>query len=156
MNVRELMTVDPEACTPQDTLNLAGQIMRRRRCGFVPVVDSLATKQVIGVLTDRDIALYLTQADAQATQVKVDACMTKESKTVAPDAELEEAARTMEQHAVHRLPVVDDGKLVGVLSLKDIARAARKEWAGTGPRRVEQQMVDIMEAIAAAQATRTD
>ena len=56
MTVRELMTVDPEACTPQDTLNLAGQIMRRRRCGFVPVVDSRATKQVIGVLTDRDVA----------------------------------------------------------------------------------------------------
>jgi CBS domain-containing protein len=52
------------------------------------------------------------------------------------------------------LPVVEDGKLIGILSLKDIARAARKEWAGTGPRRAEQQMVDIMEAIAAAQATR--
>ena len=156
MNVRELMTVDPEACTPQDTLTLVGQIMRRRRCGFVPVVDSQATKQVIGVLTDRDIALYLTQADAQATQVTVGACMTKEPNTVTPEAELEEAARIMEQHAVHRLPVVEGGKLAGILSLKDIARAARKEWAGIGPRRAEQQMVDILEAIAAAQTARRE
>ena len=148
MNVRELMTADPDACTPQDTLGFAGRIMRRRRCGFVPVIDSRATKQVIGVLTDRDIALCLTQADVQASRVTVADCMTKEPKTVAPEAELEEAARVMEQHAVHRLPVVEDGKLVGILSLKDIARAARKEWAGTGPRRTEQQMADIIAAQA--------
>jgi CBS domain-containing protein len=154
MNVQELMTTDPEACAPRDTLNVSGEIMRRRRCGFVPVVDSQATKQVIGVLTDRDIALYLTRTDAQATQVQVEACMTKEPKTISPEAELEEAARIMEQHAVHRLPVVENGRLVGILSLKDIARAARKEWAGTGPRRAEQQMVDIIEAIAAAQTAR--
>jgi CBS domain-containing protein len=154
MTVRELMTAEPQACAPQDTLAAAGRIMRRRRCGFVPVVDHRATGRVVGVLTDRDIALYLTQADARASEVTVEACMTKEPRTVAPDAELEEAARIMEQHAVHRLPVVEDGKLVGVLSLKDIARAARKEWAGVGPRRAEQQMVDILEAIAAAQAAR--
>lgn len=156
MNVQELMTTDPQACTPQDTLDVAGEIMRRRRCGFVPIIDSQATQRVIGVLTDRDIALYLTQIHAWATGVKVEACMTKEPKTVSPEAELEEAARIMEQYAVHRLPVVANGKLVGVLSLKDIARAAQKEWAGIGPRRAEQQMVDIMEAIAAAQATRRE
>ena len=156
MNVRELMTTDPAACTPEDTLTLAGHIMRQRRCGFVPVVDGQTTKRVIGVLTDRDIALYLTQTDVRAAQVKVEACMTKAPSTTAPEAELEEAARIMEQHAVHRLPVVEAGKLAGVLSLKDIARAARREWAGTGPRRAEQQMGDILEAIAAAQATRKD
>ena len=154
MNVRELMTPDPEVCIPQDTLDVVGKIMRGRRCGFVPVVDSQATKRVVGVLTDRDIALYLTQTDARATRVKVETCMTKEPHTVAPEAELEEAARVMEQSAVHRLPVVEEGRLVGILSLKDIARAARKEWAGTGPRRAEQQMVDILEAIAAAQTAR--
>jgi CBS domain-containing protein len=156
MNVRELMTTDPEACAPQDTLDVAGRIMRQRRCGFVPVIDSQATKRMVGVLTDRDIALYLTQAGARASEVEVGACMTKEPHTVAPDAELEEAARIMEQHAVHRLPVVEHDRLVGILSLKDIARAAREEWAGTGPRRAEQQMVDIIEAIAAAQTARRD
>ena len=156
MNVRELMTADPEACTPEDTLDLAGQLMRRRRCGFIPVVESQATQRMVGVLTDRDIALYLTQTDARAAGVQVAACMTKEPKTVAPEAELEEAARIMEQYAVHRLPVVEQDRLVGILSLKDIARAARKEWAGTGPRRAEQQMVDIIEAIAAAQTARKD
>lgn len=95
MNVRELMTTDPEACTPQDTLDVAGQIPRRRRCGFVPVVDSQTTQRVIGVLTDRDIALYLTQTHAWATGVKIEACMTKEPKTVAPEAELEEAAHPL-------------------------------------------------------------
>lgn len=154
MEVRELMVADPEACSPWDTCDVAGEIMRRRRCGFVPVVESQTTKRVIGVLTDRDIALYLTRANAQANQVPVEACMTKEPRVIAPDADLEDAAKIMEEIAVHRLPVVEDGRLVGVLSLKDIALAARKQWAYSGPHVAERQMTEIIEAIAAAQSVR--
>lgn len=154
MQVRDLMTPEPEACTPRDMCDVAGALMRRRRCGFVPVVDSHAAKRVIGVLTDRDIALYLTRTDTPASQASVEDCMTKDPTVVAPDADLTEAAQLMEQIAVHRLPVVDGGRLVGVLSLKDIALAARKEWARPGSHLAEQQMKEILEAIAAAQAAR--
>ncbi|MBI4597730.1 MAG: CBS domain-containing protein [Candidatus Omnitrophica bacterium] len=152
MQVRELMTANPEACCPFDTCDLVGEIMRRRRCGFVPVVDSQTTKQVVGVVTDRDIALFLTKTPTLANQVRVEACMSRDPKVIAPDADLREAAQAMEQCAVHRLPVVDGGRLVGVLSLNDIALAARKEWSRTGVHLAEQQMKDVLEAIAAAQA----
>ena len=155
MNVRELMTADPEACTPDDTLDIAADIMRRRRCGLVPVVDGQATKQVLGVLTDRDIMLYLTRTNAPAHDVRVEACMTRNPTVIAPNADLTEAAQVMEQLAVHRLPVVEHGRLVGVLSLKDIAWRANREWAQVGAHVAEQQMKEILEAIAATEVTKT-
>jgi len=154
MNARELMTADPEACVPSDTLDVAGEIMRRRRCGFLPVVDSQDTKRVVGVVTDRDIALYLTRTSTPANRVSVELCMSKDPKVIGPEAELTEAAQAMEEFAVHRLPVVEGGKLVGVLSLKDIALVARKEWGRLGTHIAEQQMRDILEAIAATQTAR--
>lgn len=150
MQVRELMTKTPEACLAQESCAAAIEIMRRRRCGFVPVVESQATQRVVGVVTDRDIVLHLGRVDRPASQVAVEACMTGDVKTTAPDADLQEAARIMEEAAVHRLPVVEEGRLVGVLSLKDIALAARRQWAYSGPHVAERQMTEIIEAIAAA------
>ena len=150
MRVSELMTSQPEACTPWDTCDVAGEIMRRRRCGFVPVIESQEMRHVVGVLTDRDLAMYLTRTNASANQVAVETVMTREPITIDPDADLGEAARLMETIAVHRLPVVKDSQLVGVLSLKDIALVARKQWAYSGPHIAERQMTEIIEAIAAA------
>lgn len=150
MQVRDLMTPDPAACLPTDSCAAAGELMRLRRCGCLPVVEDRATQRVVGIVTDRDVALHLAQADRPASQVPVQACMTGDPKTVGPEEELEEAAAAMEAIAVHRLPVVERGRLVGVLSLKDIARAARRQWARSGPNVAERQMTEIIEAIAAA------
>ena len=150
MHIRELMTADPEACLPSDSCATAVAIMRRRNCGFVPVVDSQATKRLIGVVTDRDIALHLGQADDEADDVPVKACMTRHVKSTAPSANLNDAAKLMEQFAVHRLPVVENGRLVGVLSLKDIAVAADKRWAYPESSTAEQKLGEIVEAIASA------
>lgn len=150
MIVRELMTADPETCVAEDSAAAAGEIMRRRKCGFVPVVESRGAGQVVGVVTDRDVLLHLVRVNRPAAAVRVADCLTRPAITVAPEAELEEAARLMEAGAVHRLPVVDQGRLVGVLSVKDIALAARRQWALAGPHVVERQMSDIVEAIAAA------
>lgn len=150
MTVQELMSTNPEACVAEDSGAVAGEIMRRRRCGFVPVVESRAGGGVVGVVTDRDLLLCLVGTNQPASALKVAACMTRPAITVAPEAELEEAARLMETAAVHRLPVVSQNRLVGVLSLKDIALAAQRQWALAGPHVVERQMSDIVEAIAAA------
>ncbi len=150
MRVRELMTADPEACVPTDSCAVAGSIMLRRNCGFVPIVESHLTKQVVGVVTDRDLALHLVQADDEADDIPVKACMSSPVKTIAAEADVIEAATLMEASAIHRLPVLDGDRLVGVLSLKDIALAARKEWPTTRPHVLEQQVTDIIEAIASA------
>jgi len=156
MQIRELMTSNPAACVPPDSCATALELMRRRACGFLPVVDAQAAKRVVGVVTDRDIALRLGQMDLPASQVTVASCMTSDPKTTTPQTELEDAAKIMEAAAVHRLPVIEDGRLVGVLSLKDIALAARKQWAYSGPHVAERQMTEIIEAIAARQSPRKE
>ncbi|MBI4597726.1 MAG: CBS domain-containing protein [Candidatus Omnitrophica bacterium] len=150
MHIRELMTAEPEACLATESCAVVIGIMRRRNCGFVPVVDSHATKKIVGVVTDRDIALALGEANKLSSEVRVAECMMKRVKTIAPDATLEEAAKLMEQFAIHRLPVVEHGRLIGVLSLKDIAVAADKQWAYSESRTAEQKLGEIVEAIASA------
>lgn len=150
MLVRELMTAKVAACLATDSCAVAGEIMAQWKCGFVPVVDSYGSKRVIGVVTDRDLLLHLVAVDRSPNNALVSECMTKTVKGVAPDAELEDAAKIMEEAAVHRLPVIENGRLVGALSVKDIALVARKQWAYSGPHVAERQMTEIVEAIAAA------
>ena len=152
MKVGELMTKDPEACVQTDSCAAALEIMKRRDCGFVPVVHNHRTREVTGVVTDRDIALHFEKLSRPASEVPVSGCMTKDVKTIAPTAGLNEAAKLMEQFAIHRLPVVEHGRLVGVLSLKDIAVAADKRWAYPESRSAEQKLGEIVEAIASARS----
>lgn len=149
MQIHELMTKDPEACLATESCADAVAIMQRRNCGFVPVVDSHATKRVVGVVTDRDIALHLGRADDEADDVPLKACMTQEVKSIGPNADLNEAASLLERYAIHRLPVVDNGRMVGVLSLADIARATDERMGFRDWREAEQKVTEIVEAIAA-------
>ena len=150
MRVRDLMSVDPATCLPADSCGAALTLMASRRCGFLPVIDGPESRRVVGVVTDRDIAMHLGRHDAPASAIPVEACMSRGVCTVGPDEDLEQAVALMETGAFHRLPVVDRGCAVGVLSLKDLARVARQEWSHAGPHMVERQLAEIIEAIAAA------
>jgi len=150
MRIWELMTANAKACIPETSCATAGEIMRRRQCGFVPIVDSLRTKRVIGVVTDRDILLQLVRLDRSASQVTVKACMTSAPETISSEANLEEAVQVMKHSAVRRLPVIERGKLVGVLSLQDIVLAAHRQWAYIGSHVTDQHVTEILEAIAVA------
>ncbi len=149
MKVSECMTTDTSVCVAESSCAAAGELMRQRQCGFMPIVDSLKTKRVIGVVTDRDLMLHLVR-QPPARHVPVKVCMTKAPTMISSDANLEEAVEVMKRAAVRQLPVVDDGKLVGVLSLLDIALAVRRQWAYAGPNVTEQHVTEIIEAIAVA------
>ncbi len=150
MQIREIMTPDTKACLPEKSCAVAGKIMRRRQCGFLPVVDSLTTKRVTGVVTDRAIMLHLVDLDLPASAVAVKDCMMGVPPMISPDADLEVAVRVMKKEAVDRLPVIDQGRLVGVLSLQDIVLAAHRQWAYVGPHVTEQCVTEILEAMAIA------
>lgn len=126
MQVRELMTQDPEACLAADSRGTALAIMRRRDCVVIPIVESHATKRVIGVVTDRDIARHLERVNRPADIMPVEGCMKKNIRTIAPDASLEEAVKLMKQSPIHCLVVVENERLVGVLSLKNLVAAEQK------------------------------
>jgi CBS domain-containing protein len=126
MKVAELMVEEVTACSPDDALNRAAQIMWENDCGCVPVVDRAA--RLIAMLTDRDICMAAYTRGRTLRDIKVSAAMSSELFACKPDDDLLEAQKMMRERQVRRLPVSDDkGRLVGVLSLNDVARAiARK------------------------------
>jgi len=150
MQIRELMTPTAKACVPEDSCVAAGTIMRRQQCGFVPIVESQRTKRVVGVVTARDMALCLVRLGRAARRVTMQVCMTRSAETIASEASLEEAVRVMKRAAVRRLPVIERGKFVGVLSLQDIALASRRQWAYVGSSMSDQHITGILEAIGVA------
>ena len=150
MHVHELMTPDPKVCLPTDGCATVGEIMRRRNCGFVPVVDDHVERHVVGVVTDRDLALFLTRDERPAREIPVEECMTRQVETIGPESTLDDAAKMMKCFSVHRLPVVKDDRLIGVLSLTDIA-VATDDRKGYGDwLEAEEKLMEITETLAAS------
>ena len=124
MKVEELMTRDAERCGPRDALDEAAERMWRHDCGFLPVVDG---GRLVGVLTDRDVCLFGRAGGRRLAQPKVGDAMTRRARTCSPQDTLAQALGQMREHRVRRLPVADAAdRLVGVLSLDDLAREAAR------------------------------
>ncbi|MDQ4048922.1 MAG: CBS domain-containing protein [Actinomycetota bacterium] len=118
-SVNEVMTHDPQIVNAGDTLAEAARVMREADVGPVLVVDDGGA--VAGILTDRDIVVRAVAdgRDPRSTPVR-EAC-SADLVTLTPDGDLDDAARLMREHDVRRLPVVQDGRPVGILSLGDLA-----------------------------------
>jgi CBS domain-containing protein len=112
------MTMSPTTLPPDQTVTAAARIMEAENVGDVIVCEN---GQVRGVVTDRDVTIRAVARglDPKATALR-DIC-SDDPVTVSSEAKLAEAAEVMSQHAVRRLPVVDDERLVGVVSLGDVA-----------------------------------
>lgn len=125
MKVSEMMTRDVASCRPADTLERAAQIMWERDCGCVPVVDAEDTLH--GMLTDRDVAMAAYTKGARLAAVAVEAVMAPDPRRCGASDDLQEALQTMATSQLRRLPVVDgQNRLVGLLSLADVAQAAAR------------------------------
>ncbi|MFJ8952807.1 MULTISPECIES: CBS domain-containing protein [unclassified Streptomyces] len=116
--VREVMTPGVVAVRPDASLVEAAQLMRAQDIGDVLVADEM---QVVGVLTDRDIALRAVADGADPLTVSAEAVCTPHPVAIGPDDEVSAAVALMREYAVRRLPVVQDGQAVGMVSLGDLA-----------------------------------
>ncbi|WP_030560956.1 CBS domain-containing protein [Streptomyces aureocirculatus] len=116
--VREVMTPAVVAVRPDASLVEAAQLMRAQDIGDVIVTGG---GQIIGVLTDRDITLRAVADGADPLTVSVHSVCTPDPVVVAPDDTVSEAVQLMRTHAVRRLPVVEDGTPVGMVSIGDLA-----------------------------------
>lgn len=149
MKARDLMTRDVEVCKLNDSAAEAVDIMTRRNCGFVPIVSNNESRILEAVITDRDVALFLGQTNLCAKDVQVWQFCRFEPKTVTEDADAYDIANLMEVYQIHRVPVVDQiGKLVGVVSLKDLAKEAWLEKGIRYPEMTEAKIGEIIETIA--------
>lgn len=123
MKAREIMTPDPESVTQEQPISRAATIMRDRDVGVVPVVDNATSKQLIGVITDRDIAVRHV-ADSHMEDCTVGAHMTRHDiETVNEDDDSSAVLDAMKRREVRRILVTSNGKLVGVIAQADIAVA---------------------------------
>lgn len=120
MNVDEIMTRDVWTCSPEDSLAEAARLMWERDCGCVPVVDEAGRVQAM--LTDRDICMAAYTQGGTLRDLKVRSAMSDHVVSVSPDEPVAMAERMMQENQVRRLPVMaEDGRLLGVLSLNDLA-----------------------------------
>jgi CBS domain-containing protein len=122
MHIREVMTPNPRCVAPDDSIQSAAQIMRDEDTGAVPVCDN---GRAVGIVTDRDIVIRAI-AEGQPNRAVRDIA-TREVISVGPDMSTREAAELMSEHQVRRLPVVDGGRLVGIVSLGDLAVKEAKD-----------------------------
>ena len=116
--IREVMTAAPETVTPDTTLRDTAKLMERADIGDVLVVED---EQLRGIVTDRDIALRGVARGLNPATTKVNEVFTPSAISVSPTASVDEAIRLMRQHDVRRLPVVESGRPIGIVSLGDLA-----------------------------------
>jgi CBS domain-containing protein len=118
MKVRETMTPNPSCVRPNDMVQLAAQEMKLHNVGILPVCDDGI---LLGVITDRDIAVECVATGNNPIDCLVKDYMTANPITISPDANTEEAMELMGREQVRRLCVMEDGKLIGIISLGDLA-----------------------------------
>jgi len=124
MRIAELMTTNVQAVTPDTDLVTVAKHMKQLDVGVIPVVEG---QQLVGLITDRDIVIRAIAAGAQAQQAQVREYMSPSPTTLSPSDSVQEAAEIMAREQIRRLPVVDGGKLVGIVSIGDVAVDARKD-----------------------------
>jgi len=122
MKASEIMTRNPGTVLPSQSVADAVKIMRSEECGIVPVLASDNSETIIGVLTDRDIALNACGDGGKGPSTEVSAVMTKNLFCVHPDDDLGNVREVMRNAGVRRVPVVEkNDHLIGIISLKDLA-----------------------------------
>ena len=123
MQVKDLMNPSVVTVEPTASAALAARLISRHNVGSLPVCADGG--RLRGVVTDRDIVLRCIATEDDPAQTPVRDIMTRGRATVSPDADCREATRLMSLHQVRRLPVVENGRLVGMISLADVARSGR-------------------------------
>ena len=120
MIVQDLMTAYPEALGPNDSIQKAAKLMRDHDYGIIPILDGLDA--LVGVVTDRDIVVKAV-ADGLGADTEIRHCMSVQPDSIAKDIPIGQALHLMNTRQIRRLPVVENGRLIGMLSLSDIAKS---------------------------------
>lgn len=116
--VSDIMTKEVEFCSPNDSVATAAQKMRSIDCGSLPICEGRA---VVGIITDRDIVLNVVADGKDSNSVTCQECMTHNVVSCSPDTDVHECARMMAENQIRRIPVVQNGELVGICAIGDLA-----------------------------------
>ena len=142
MKARDLMTPDPAQVTPSDSVQRVSQLMAEHDCGCIPVVTAADQRSLVGVVTDRDIAIRAV-AEGRPVTTPIGEIMTPNPDCVNPNDDIQHVEKLMSDRQIRRVVVVDDtGECVGIIAQADLARAAKRS-SEPSPK----EMVDVLEKI---------
>lgn len=131
MSIENIMTRDPACCTPESPLQQVATLMLENDCGEIPIVNDLNERRLVGVVTDRDIAVRGVAAGLDAATTAAADVMTDSVVTVRANEDVSEACEKMEEYQIRRVPVVDaQGCVVGIVAQADIALKTNESDAG--------------------------
>ena len=126
MKAQDIMSKNPTCVTPDTTLADAARLMKNENIGIVPVVESTSSRRLIGVVTDRDIAIRAVAEGRDGVTTSVGHVMSANVRTTTVDKSVDDVMDLMGEEQVRRVPVVDDrGVLVGIISQADIVLNAK-------------------------------
>lgn len=126
---KDVMTPDPQCCSPETPLNEVANLMVECDCGEIPVAD--AAKRLVGVVTDRDIVCRVVAKGKNPSAVTAGETMSQPVVAVTPDTTLDEVVAVMEENQIRRVPVVDQqGCCCGIIAQADVAMVARDSEVG--------------------------
>lgn len=151
MKVKEIMTGGPSVCDLNESLAEAARTMWNADCGVLPVLKD--GKEVVGLITDRDICMAMAMRDCKPAAVSAEAVISGDVYSVAPEDEVHKALELMQQYQVHRLPVINpEGELVGMLSMNDVVFKAKEKTDSKAPEIGYADVVKTYKAICAHRA----
>lgn len=119
MKVKDIMTKDVVIADKNDTVLTVAKLMKHHNIGTVPVVEN--AQKVLGMVTDRDIVLNMADYNFDPANTKALSLMSSKVYSVKPEADISSAIELMKKQQIRRLPVIENEKLVGMLSIGDIA-----------------------------------
>ncbi len=125
--VRDAMTSDPQSIGASASVVEAAKLMRKEHIGSLPITDD---EQLVGVITDRDITTRVAAEAANLDTTSVGDVCSRDLVSVEPDEDLEDALELMAHHQVRRLPVLEHGRLVGIVTQADIALTENEAKTG--------------------------
>jgi len=118
----EVMTKNPVCCLPNDMVAKVAQLMKSKNIGPVPIIENEQTKKLVGIVTDRDLALKIVAEGRDAKSTKAEEVMTRKVVTCRGEDDVQKALDAMSEHQLRRIPVVDnDNRIVGIIAQADVA-----------------------------------
>jgi CBS domain-containing protein len=126
-SVRDAMTEDPRSIGASASVVEAARLMREEHIGSLPITDD---EELVGMITDRDITTRVVAEAADLEMTSVGDVYSRDLISVEPDKDLDEALQLMARHQVRRLPVVQNGTLVGIVAQADIALSENETKTG--------------------------
>jgi CBS domain-containing protein len=113
----EVMTKTPVCCLQGDLVSQAANLMKNGHIGSIPVIENEETKKLIGIVTDRDLAVRIVAEGLDAKSTKVETVMTRKVVTCHAEDDLQKALDAMSGNQLRRVPIVDDDKkIIGIIS----------------------------------------